>query len=527
MTATGMSLESNIDRDLSGKLPLNADPSTSTPPSTSLNPMKKYLLLSAFAVMASVALTFAETTTTFWQEGDGEWTTGGNWDNGMPDGNFSARFNTAGAKTITIGSPVEVQSIHVGTDQTGDVAISGSQITFAHGGSNQLLAPNGKNLIISNNLLLNNRFNVNIGNDASATLDGIVTSSGTTAILRKIGGGSLNLNGDNSTMTAIEDITAGGNPYTGVGIIHEAGTISAGHDNALGTGAVLLGTSGNAAANLDATGRTINNDLIFQNQGGGGATRLRTARDSVATFTANSISGPSDFQLSNNGTGTGGAIATLRFTGNALTVENNVTIAGAVDRLDIANANGTQTWSGNISGNGGLIMSGSGVGVLSGENTYTGTTQVDSGTLLINGSHSGEGAITVAGGAVLGREVATALSLSGDVTFQEGSGVQFQLNDDVNASLNRTGGDWDIASNLEFTFTGLGTVGETYALFTGLDSDVVDGNSWTITNTDWDGDFSYDDGTVNFNLTAIPEPSTMALLGLSLGTLLMLRRRKC
>ena len=50
--------------------------------------------------------------------------------------------------------------------------------------------------------------------------------------------------------------------------------------------------------------------------------------------------------------------------------------------LNSANTSGTQTWSGDISGNGGFIRATGGETVLSGTNTYTGGTTVQAGSTL-------------------------------------------------------------------------------------------------------------------------------------------------
>ena len=65
----------------------------------------------------------------------------------------------------------------------------------------------------------------------------------------------------------------------------------------------------------------------------------------------------------------------------------------------------------------GVTKSGAGKWVLTGNNTYTGATNVDEGTLLINGNHTGAGNTTVAAGAALGGTG----SLAGAVLFEEGS----------------------------------------------------------------------------------------------------------
>jgi fibronectin-binding autotransporter adhesin len=65
----------------------------------------------------------------------------------------------------------------------------------------------------------------------------------------------------------------------------------------------------------------------------------------------------------------------------------------------------------------GVTKSGSGKWVLTGNNTYTGSTNVDGGTLLINGNQSGNGVTTVTAGATLGGTG----TLGGDLVLQEGA----------------------------------------------------------------------------------------------------------
>jgi fibronectin-binding autotransporter adhesin len=60
------------------------------------------------------------------------------------------------------------------------------------------------------------------------------------------------------------------------------------------------------------------------------------------------------------------------------------------------------TFSGTISGAGKLVKQGSGMLTLSGASTYIGPTDVNVGTLRVNGSHNGGGIYTVAQGATLG-----------------------------------------------------------------------------------------------------------------------------
>lgn len=69
---------------------------------------------------------------------------------------------------------------------------------------------------------------------------------------------------------------------------------------------------------------------------------------------------------------------------------------------------------GRYSGSTSIVKEGEGSWRLTGNNVYTGTTQVNDGTLIVNGTHTGTGAVTVAEGATL----AGFGTLSGPVTLQ-------------------------------------------------------------------------------------------------------------
>jgi autotransporter-associated beta strand protein len=75
---------------------------------------------------------------------------------------------------------------------------------------------------------------------------------------------------------------------------------------------------------------------------------------------------------------------------------------GAGGTVTVNKTSGTDTFSGDIQGAQGFIKAGSGILILAGNSSYSGATAVDLGGLLVNGTNSGMGAVTVASGARIG-----------------------------------------------------------------------------------------------------------------------------
>ena len=143
----------------------------------------------------------------------------------------------------------------------------------------------------------------------------------------------------------------------------------------------------------------------------------------------------------------------------------NVTDAATGTSLD--GSGGTITLSSLLSGAGRLNMTGGGTAILSGPNTYSGSTVVNAGALLINGTHSGGSGATVNGGnlwgtgalpgetvtvnsgGTIGPAVSTTLGTftADDVTFADGGRVACIVNGttptlNITNSLTTAGDNW-------------------------------------------------------------------------------------
>ncbi|HQR07847.1 MAG TPA: autotransporter-associated beta strand repeat-containing protein [Gemmatales bacterium] len=210
-----------------------------------------------------------------------------------------------------------------------------------------------------------------------------------------------------------------------------------------------------------------------------------------------------------------------------------------------------------------IIKQGSGTQTLAGPNTYIGTTLVSAGKLLVNGTHTGGGTYTVDTGGTLGGNgtinaavnVVTGtlspgnspdrLTINGNVTFTNTTSSVFaveingptvvtnydQLQVGAGGSLNVNGAT--LTASLGFDPVGTEKIFITDDLFagniTGTFNGYTEGASIMLTSPSnivyagiisYLGDFSTlslngGNDIVIFNFTAIPEPGTIAFVGLT------------
>jgi autotransporter-associated beta strand protein len=175
-----------------------------------------------------------------------------------------------------------------------------------------------------------------------------------------------------------------------------------------------------------------------------------------------------------------------------------------------------------ISGNGSVNQLGSGMTILSGNNTYTGPTTVVNGTLLVDGELSLSD-VSVSSGAAFGGSGI----LGGNLTLEAGAKFVFSLSNALTVN----------GSSVNFGRFGIDDL-------VGLDSTVADG-AYTLIDGTATIDFAnlvhmgeanafdlvggkqayFSTGSLVVNV--VPEPSTYALLGLgAIGIFVALRRRR-
>ena len=235
-----------------------------------------------------------------------------------------------------------------------------------------------------------------------------------------------------------------------------------------------------------------------------------------------------------------------RVTLGSLEGDGNVFLGGSA--LAVGQNSIDTVFSGQIQDGGYLAFTGGhflkvGYGTLrlTGANSYTGSTDVDIGQLMVNnvlGSGTGTGPVYVYGilggtgtvggmvivneGAILqgGDSVAAtgSLTLAGDVTLNSGSTIQFVLGNAIHhSSLRRSGGTWTFAPNQNFSFINLGAEPGTYSnIITGLSGNPGGIGSWAITTPGFAGHFTYHaPGNIDLVLTDVPKPASASLGNIS------------
>jgi autotransporter-associated beta strand protein len=168
-----------------------------------------------------------------------------------------------------------------------------------------------------------------------------------------------------------------------------------------GTGKIT-GTTGLTKTNSGTLTINTANDYTGSTVIGGGVISVnQLANGGVASRLGAATSEPANLQFFNS---------TLQYTGGNVTVDRGGTFASGGATFNVSSDSANLTWNGTNVGNGTLIKSGPGTLTLSAQNSFTGGTIINEGTLALNGPTGG--GTTTANNYALG---------SGSVTFQGGT----------------------------------------------------------------------------------------------------------
>ncbi|HRJ71451.1 MAG TPA: autotransporter-associated beta strand repeat-containing protein, partial [Terrimicrobiaceae bacterium] len=353
---------------------------------------------------------------------------------------------------------------------------------------------------------------------------------------------------------------------------------------------VTITNGGTTSAGLVSVGANVGTSTLVTLNGSDWAA-LNGSKQIVASSYTNGFATTSSSNLDvlASGTLTGSAVNTLRLNQSAPTTVTVNSASTSVNGVLVTSAvgNNTVTISGQSirgannqtmavfqyntaadliinstivnQGTSGLVKAGGGRVVLTAANAYTGRTFVNEGTLLLNGGSISTGIVTVATNARLGGVGSVAgetfvsaggviqagdgvaasgnLTFSSNLSFADGTRIELTLGAaGAHSSLVRGGGTWAFDSDQAFTFVfsnaAAGAYDNIISGLTGSEAGLATIGTWTITNAGAVGTFSYDGaGGVDLTMSAIPEPSTWALLALASAGLAAfgrkVRRRNC
>src|SRR6516165_8482867 len=488
------------------------------------------------ALLAGVSLAALATLTPVAHAVDGtwtgpaaKWTDGTNWSSNPDVPDNTATFTNNGAPTsVTISDDASINTIQFTAGAPAfNFTTSGTGITFDVNGAgivnNSAFAPSFTN---NDNLNFNSASsagNAVIINNNGAILSFNNTSTAGNAIITTNNGAVTQFN-DNSTGGNAQFITNTGGivDFSNTAGLAGDGNISAGSIAGAGNyylGSNLLTVGGN---NLSTTVSGVISDCgdsgsDCSNSGATGGGLIKIGTGTLTLSGANTYTGPTAV---NAGTLQAGAVnafssasaftvasgATLDLAGfdqtiGSLAGAGNVTLGAAT--LTTNGDGSDTTFSGTISGSGGLVKVGEGTLTLSGNNSYTGGTLLNEGTLAVGSSTAlGTGTLTLADGTTLqaaayGLALANAMRLLGDTTVDTQSNTLT-----LSGSISGTGGLDKIGSGTLIltgasTYTGDTNVNEGVLTVNGsLVSAVSINSGGTLTGTGTIGGLSVGSGGI-------------------------------
>ncbi len=334
-------------------------------------------------------------------------------------------LNINSASAIGTG-PLTINGGSLGNTTAGAVTLSTNNTQFWNGDFG-FAGP--QNLSLGTGAVTLNS-NPNITTTAGSLTIGGVIAGGTGNSLTKSGNGTLILTA-NSTYSGGATVNGGSLQVSG-----------SGGNTALGSGNPTVNAGGTlTGAGADAFGYYPRTAPTAINIAGGTVTDLATANYRITLPNLNFTGGTLTSATGNTGDANGNY--SLFGTGGAITVTSNPASTTAAITAGVVSLQQTLTTfnvaAGTVSGGptpgvdllisstlknysaaGSIVKSGNGVMSLTGSSTYTGTTTLNSGSLIVKGSLTGTTGVTVNGG-LLKLASQNALPVAAPLTFASGT----------------------------------------------------------------------------------------------------------
>ena len=336
-----------------------------------------------------------------WVGGSGNWTTAANWQgNAVPDNGNPIEFAGSGGTSTNDSALNAVNGITFTTSANGSYTLNGSALEIATGG---ILNSSAYAQAVGLNLTMNGSSTIN-ADTADLTISGGVDNNGSALTATANASRTISMSGAVSDYGSLIKNGAGTLILTGNNTYGGSTTISLGTLQIGNNSAGLLG-AGNYAGTISNSGTlafsSTQNQTISGLLSGDGAL-VKSSSGTLVLTAANSYSGNITINAGTLEVGGSGVLAN----GNlANGIVNNGTLS--------INTSANQTLAGVLSGTGALTKLNSGTLMLSANNTYTGATTIQAGTISLatlgNGSAAGSfGASTnatqnliLAGGTIL------------------------------------------------------------------------------------------------------------------------------
>ncbi|MEJ2043084.1 MAG: cadherin-like domain-containing protein, partial [Reinekea sp.] len=339
-----------------------------------------------------------------------------------------AAADGSGSQTLIMDSSLDGQTVSatsatslaenliLNMDAATGVTLSGGTLTL--GGGVTLTLTNGSNDTASISTVFAGTGSLAKTGDGTVTLTGSQTYSGTTTFT----GGVISVAGDSNLGSGQLVMNGGTLSATGSGTIDNAINIAADSTFNHSASFTLSGLF-SGSADLSLTG---SDELQFSNTGNEASASATLTVVSGTLWTDNDDELPSGTITLN-----GGTFSSNGLSGNSVTIDNNIVLGASGGTFDVYGGGGgySMILSGVVSGAGNLTKTSSSKLSLTGTNTYTGTTTLQTGHVVVtDDSNLGTGSLVFNGGTLTvtgsGITIDNAVTMTGNGTLSNASDIE-------------------------------------------------------------------------------------------------------